>query len=286
MKTAFDFRNELENLVKALADFPPLPPKRPRMPVRRRPPRVTWEDRLHRAHRDFTQMLPPGYDLPTPEDLPRLKAARGTLPYYEYWLDFDGHTSWKDEFTHVPRAWQAHIAPRGMLNLSNVIPSQSDVTMNLSKHVARDYGTSFFAWAVPDWPSLNAIAELDMPVYEIGSGRGYWAWHLERMGVRVLTYEPDSGYDWFWRTPDRTTWKRMPTDHALLFCWPAHSMSWPHRTLRAYQGSTVIYVGENGGCTGTPEFERLLDTEFEEVRAVRVPQWHYIHDYLRIYRRR
>ena len=52
--------------------------------------------------------------------------------------------------------------------------------------------------------------------------------------------------------------------------------------LAEYQSSTVVYIGESGGCIGTTHFHRLLDKRFEEINEIQIPQWRGIHDYLRI----
>ena len=46
-----------------------------------------------------------------------------------------------------------------------------------------------FSCAIPTEGALQAIADLKMPVVEVGCGSGYWARLLRGRGVDVLAYD-------------------------------------------------------------------------------------------------
>jgi hypothetical protein len=82
---------------------------------------------------------------------------------------------------------------------------------------------------------------------------------------------------------------RRHADRALFLCWPPISRL-AEKCLRAYHaagGSTVAYVGEGGGgCTADDRFFGLLESHWETVEEIAIPQWWGLHDWLWIYRRK
>lgn len=184
-----------------------------------------------------------------------------------------------------------------------------------------------YSWAVPDDAALDAIAEHSPAgVVEIGAGGGYWAGLLRARGVDVIAYDPDpvAGYPHQGGARPgqnaETRWSNVSwsdvlladhhaaahhPDRALLLVWPSYDEPWTDQVLDLYEGGTVIYVGEAGGCTGTGRMHTLLGEEpycwhgdvgeecncgtdaarFEQVADVEIPQWAGLHDRLRVYRR-
>lgn len=164
------------------------------------------------------------------------------------------------------------------------IEHEHSLHASLGTAIARSYANNFFTWAVPRRKALETIADLDMPVYEVGSGRGYWAWMLEKLGVRMVCEEP-MARRWYWRTPNYERPRIVPRDHALMLCWPEANQHWTYRCLRRYRGSTVIFMGERGTITGNAAFHDLLETEFTEYRGIDLPQWRGLHDNMWIFKR-
>ena len=131
------------------------------------------------------------------------------------------------------------------------------------------------------------------PIIEVGSGKGYWASELKGAGVDVVATDPG--------IHKRPAWKKPFTDivpmngeaavaqypgRTLLMVWPDYNLDWPVRTLKAYAGGRVIYVGEgHGGCTADDAFHELLDKEWELQLSVKTPQFSCIHDRTEIWRR-
>jgi hypothetical protein len=135
----------------------------------------------------------------------------------------------------------------------------------------------------------------------VGAGSGYWSWELRQAGVDCVATDPGIGRychvnegqeNWpvkfceVERLTAREALEKYPT-RALLTVWPDYEESWTDEALRAYGGTTVVYVGEGaGGCTGTDEFHRILADEWDELESAHMPQFWGIHDYLTIYKRR
>lgn len=232
------------------------------------------------------------YNWAKPADVPRLQRV-GANPYFDFWHATDGGFFNSHYLAHMDRI------PNMFLDLEQLkraipwargsgsefaIAHEHSLHASLATGVARSYANNFFAWGVPRLKALQAIADLDMPVYEVGSGRGYWAWMLEQMGVRMVCEEP-MARRWYWRTPNYERPRIVPRDHALMLCWPEANQHWTYRCLRRYQGSTVIFMGERGPITGNEAFHNLLDTAFTEHQDVGLAQWRGLHDNMWIFKR-
>lgn len=178
---------------------------------------------------------------------------------------------------------------------------------------ARKKAVSLYAWAIPSEEAIRAIVECG-PVVEIGAGSGYWASLIAQLGGNVIAfdqYEPKANKDypfeqgWFPVQKGGPEKAAEHSDRALFLCWPPYNSSFALECLKAYQGNTVIFVGEgSGGCTADDDFfrsvgehvyswgddgepeERPVSDEWERVSEVSIPQWDGIHDYLTIYRRK
>lgn len=220
----------------------------------------------------------------------------------------------------APRADADERAPNTYLRAFTELHAQLGVTLDdLRDHnfwmrapselwrtyARRDEFIARYGFAVPDDEALGAIAAYSPGgVIEIGAGTGYWAHLLNgRFGVPVVAYDthpitPDgkSGNTYFdrrgthesfyeVRKGDHTVLALFP-DATLLLCWPPYDTPMAAECLAAYKGDTVAYVGEgDGGCTGDEEFHDRLNYEWTEHEDIAIPQWHGIHDRLRIYKR-
>lgn len=178
----------------------------------------------------------------------------------------------------------------------------------------RKAAVRLYAWAVPSEEAIRAIIACG-PVVEIGAGSGYWASLIAQLGGDVIAfdqYEPKANKDypfeqgWF---PVQKGGPEKAAEHphrALFLCWPPYESSFALDCLKAYQGDTVIFVGEGpGGCCADDAFfsamgdavwswnedgeagERpAVSNEWERVSEVDLPQWSGIHDHMTIYRRK
>jgi hypothetical protein len=190
------------------------------------------------------------------------------------------------------------------------------VTGTSAAYRAREQLVKRYAWAIPNDEALETIAALDRHVVEVGAGLGYWASRLQRMGVSVVAFDnmPGEGNDYCEGRPwthvlygDHRQLRHTESHHALLLCWPPYDDSMAADCLEAFNGDTLIYVGESaGGCTGDARFHEMLTGEtfgsyddesgewiegaevvvaWQEVAQVDIPRWWGIRDTLTVYRR-
>jgi hypothetical protein len=174
------------------------------------------------------------------------------------------------------------------------LPSYSGGAYSARRELVKCY-----AWAVPDDGALDAIATLEIPVVEIGAGLGYWRSLLAARGVRGLAFDREPGQNfWCEGTPftevypgDHRALEHFARwhkgSHALMLCWPPMS-DMAAECVKAFQGDTLIYVGEDeGGCTADDDFFELVreGTPWENVATIDIPQWPGVHDRLWIWRR-
>ena len=155
-----------------------------------------------------------------------------------------------------------------------------------------------YSWAVPNEQALELLGD-HAPIFEMGAGTGYWAYEMRRRGIPVEAYDkyPPHRRHNHYHDKAKKVWtgvlhgrppkaKRRPR-HTLFLSWPPYASPMAYDTLRAYQGDTLIYIGEgDGGCTGCHQFHRLLDTKWNELEWISLPKWQGLHDDMRIYRRK
>lgn len=150
----------------------------------------------------------------------------------------------------------------------------------------RDELIEEYAWAIPNQEAIETIATYD-PVLEVGAGNGYWAYLLRQLQVDVLATDADAPLDpdWspVWTASAQSVVPDYP-DRTLLMVWPSYDEFWPTEALWAYQGETVIYVGEGrGGCTADDRFHQLLHDEWTLGETVAIPQYLGLNDRLEVW---
>jgi hypothetical protein len=155
-----------------------------------------------------------------------------------------------------------------------------------------------YTWAIPNEAAIRAIVS-HSPIVEIGAGRGYWAKLIADAGGDIMAfdlrppvkegnneYHNESGV----YAPIRrggATAVREHADRTLLLCWPPYDTRMAYNAVKHYTGTCVIYIGEAwGGCTADDDFHRHMNTQFDEVEEISIPQWPYIKDAMWIYRRK
>lgn len=156
----------------------------------------------------------------------------------------------------------------------------------------RDGLVYVFAWAIPNPEAIEAIREHAPRIVEIGAGTGYWAYLLNKAGCDIVAFDSYDGFcnHGYWfdvRKGEGVQCLNGYHDRALMLCWPPYSNPMAYEYLSAYQGDTLVYIGEGAeGCTGDRDFHQLLDQAWEPVEKVDIPRWYGIHDSLTIYRRK
>lgn len=153
-----------------------------------------------------------------------------------------------------------------------------------------------YAWAIPNQEAIETLVE-HSPLVEIGAGRGYWAALAAAEGADILAFDPNppeaEGSNKWHLAPglffdvakaELEVVRRYP-DRTLFLCWPPFRSDVALRTLRSYKGQTVIYVGDDGRDSATPQFHAELASGFSRVRVVDLPRWPGINDRLEVWRR-
>jgi hypothetical protein len=157
---------------------------------------------------------------------------------------------------------------------------------------------SLFSWAIPDEPALALLARY-APLVECGAGMGYWAALLRARGVDVLAFDrAHPGARSAHHRAARAPWTQVARaesvdaarrhgERTLLLCWPPYDKdAASYAALRAYRGSTLVYIGEPGeGATGSVRFHRELSLNWTQVEVLDLPRWPRLRDRLMVYRR-
>jgi hypothetical protein len=156
-----------------------------------------------------------------------------------------------------------------------------------------------YCWTIPDPDTVAFVAEhahggLVDPI----AGTGYWAYLLGQLGVDVVCYDLNPGAalttnGWHGDdlyaeicAKDCAAAVALHPDRTLLLSWPPHGQDVGARTLLAYKGKRVIFVGEDrGGGTGDEEMHSILDTQWTEVDSRRPVQWWGQRDRVTVYAR-
>lgn len=148
-----------------------------------------------------------------------------------------------------------------------------------------------YAWAVPDDEVLRAIAEWS-PIIEIGAGTGYWAALLQGYGADIIAFDESPGHNhWCEHDPYTTVRVGGPPDvvdhpdRTLFLCWPPMSVM-AQQALEMFRGNRVIYIGEWEGCTANEAFHTALERDFEQTKAVDLPQYDGLHDFASFWERK
>tara|TARA_Y100000034_G_C6741921_1_gene329277 strand:- start:85 stop:744 length:660 start_codon:yes stop_codon:yes gene_type:complete len=158
------------------------------------------------------------------------------------------------------------------------------------RQFVRQYG-----WSVP---SRRAIEEIkgfvgNEQIIEVGSGGGLWARLLQDAGV------PVKATDILDQSPDLKNFTEVEQlshldaiqaygDYGvLMLVWPPYDDPMAAEVLKSFKGNKLIYVGESeGGCTADDEFCSILNSYWQHVGYVDIPQWEGIHDDLNFWVRK
>ena len=143
-----------------------------------------------------------------------------------------------------------------------------------------------YAYAIPAPQTIEWMADfcLDIPIVELGAGRGYWAAQLAHSGLTVEAYDsepPDKtqnpsfpgviGQADVWHPVGNLTefaTRARPADYTLFLCWPpgwGDTMSSEALTLfEDAGGERLVYIGEpKGRKTGNDAFFDALSSRWK-----------------------
>lgn len=173
--------------------------------------------------------------------------------------------------------------------------------VNKTIPIRRDEFVAQYAWTITTPRSVAFMAEHSRGrLIDPLAGTGYWAYLLDQAGVDVVAYDlhpPDGSQHNHYHKGQESHAPVMKgravetvtvhADRTLLLSWPPYDDSIGARTLRAYKGDRVIYIGEgSGGCCGTDALFDQLDDGWSEVASHAPVQWFGLHDYITVYDRK
>lgn len=191
--------------------------------------------------------------------------------------------------------------------LGTILPTHGEMhlhlcgtLLNTNSWRRRDECLQKYSFAVPNDEAIATLVKYS-PVVEIGCGLGYWAKlvhdaggeiiphdiHVNKKGMVKLYMSKDE-----YATPHTQVFKagveaaELHSDKALFLCWPPYNESMAHDCLQTYLkygGQTLIYIGENYGCTGDDAFHDLIENNMELSHSVQIPVWPGIHDCMYVY---
>lgn len=182
----------------------------------------------------------------------------------------------------------------------------------------RETLTSQYAWSIPDPSSLAFVAYyLGSHAIELGAGTGYWAMLLDQLGVNIIAFDQRPPYlvgnNWYHSpsiprngpvaperkllhkkrdiffnvrrgTPKMLT--RTAYAHRTLFlCWPPHQQPMAAKSLKAYLGRRIVYIGPPR-WTADPTFFEAIARDWREIASHCPESWYAIEDDIKVYERR
>jgi len=147
-----------------------------------------------------------------------------------------------------------------------------------------------FGCVCPSFEALETIRVLGKGrgVVEVGSGNGYWAYMLRRLGMKVAAV--DNG-DSVWRTmwigdtvkQDGAKYlagKCGAKDEVLLMVYPQVSTHFTRSVLEAYKGSMIVIAGTQNANGFTAFRDEVVDAfvqrempQFEKVVQTPLPSF-------------
>jgi hypothetical protein len=164
----------------------------------------------------------------------------------------------------------------------------------------RSYFVEEFSWAIPTHDVIKKIHDITVgkKILEVGAGNGLWAKLLKMSGSEIIAidsfeshgFAEDNTYLPVHNLEAVAAIEQNRDCDVLMLIWPAYDTDMAERSIKAFKGSTVIYIGEGyGGCNANDEFFDELCKNWEECRFddnIYVPSWYGIHDSLEIHQRK
>ena len=156
----------------------------------------------------------------------------------------------------------------------------------------RDYFIDQYGYAILNRPTIELLRDYS-PILEIGAGTGYWAYELQKHGVRTVPTDPHPEQLWptcepwthIYRLNGTAAITRFPTCN-LLLSWP-ETEPWAAKVVKRFKGNFLIYIGEpKAGSTGADEMFEAIQADYSVHLHHTIPTFSESQDSLTIYRRR
>jgi len=171
--------------------------------------------------------------------------------------------------------------------------------LSMTNYKARNAYTHHYAWAIPSYEAIIAIAAFAPRILEVGAGSGLWASLLKMAGVHVqATDAQHNSTHWvptytqgkYYRVQamnHRRATRTYRNDYALMMCWPPYDTAMSHESIERHVGDKIVYIGEGDyGCTGTARMHQLLDRHWNVKERIYIPTWTMVSDSLTLYTRK
>jgi len=174
----------------------------------------------------------------------------------------------------------------------------------MTQYNERKSFTSIYSYAIPTKEAVSSIIDFAQGsrILEVGSGRALWAYLINQMAHADMCIPTDCATrsnNMYENLRGGTTYMEVevvqaetaielhPECDTLLSIWPSYAQDWIGDTLKAFNGSRFVYVGEEmGGCTGGDNLFEELGKNWECANSIGIPQWWGIHDEVCLYRRK
>ncbi|KAL9011342.1 MAG: hypothetical protein Q9173_003800 [Seirophora scorigena] len=176
--------------------------------------------------------------------VPKLKTAH-VNPYYDYWAWSCANLEWAGPTADTVQVQQSHyVLPVFMHHFGCVCPSYE--SLEVIRRSANQGGRR---------------------VLDLGSGNGYWAYMLRRLGVQVDAVDNlQSKFRSLWiddtvvEEGEKYLRSRQgATDAVLLLVYPIVGAGFTARVLDAYQGDTICVVGTQNRNGYTAFRDKVVD---------------------------
>jgi hypothetical protein len=177
-----------------------------------------------------------------PSDVAIAKSKKHIDPYYDFWC------------------WSCQ-------NLEWGGPEEATANVKTSHHILPIF-MHHFGCVVPSYESLQVIKQKarEKSVVEIGSGNGYWAYMLRRLGVSVHAVDNlQSEYRTLWirDTIIRDGERFLKGDNGckyavLLLVYPIVGSGFTSKILEAYKGDIICVAGTQNGNGYTAFKDRTI----------------------------
>lgn len=158
-----------------------------------------------------------------------------------------------------------------------------------------------YAWTISHPQTVAFVVDhSDQRILDPLAGTGYWARLLAERGKTVHAYDLRAddldANKWHPGQPHWTTvlpgnapvvTAEAGPEPTLLLSWPPMNDPLAYLTLTAYQGDTLIYMGDPWcAFTGDQRFAQLLDADWTQRESHTPVQWFGTHDYVCFYERK
>ena len=199
-----------------------------------------------------------------PPDMAIPKSKNHINPYYDFWC------------------WSCQ-------NLEWAGPEEGTANIKTSHHILPVF-MHHFGCVVPSYESLEVIKQSadKRVVVEIGSGNGYWAYMLRRLGVAVQAVDNlQSEYRTMWiadtliKDGEKVLKeKKGCKDDVLLLVYPIVSSDFTSKILTAYKGDTICIAGtqNRNGYTAfkdktVDEYMKAEKEDYEKIIQIPLPSF-------------